>query len=492
MANYLFSKTSFLKGLQCEKQLYLYKYHYDWADEISEDKEAIFARGHEVGRLAQNLFPNATNASFDDAKKIPQQIKLTKELIQEGEKVIYEAAFHYDEVLVIADIIVKNKANKWNIYEVKSSTEVKEVHGLDAAIQYYVVSNCGLDIEDISIVYINNKYVRNGELDINELFAIESVKYIVSAKQSFIKNEVKRFKSLLNKKQIPAIDIGLHCSDPYDCSFLGYCWKHVPEYSIFDIGNLRSIKKFDLYKNGILKLEDIPDDFPLNANQRLEVDCYLNGKTYIDKESIKEFLRTISYPLYYLDFETFNPAIPLFDGSRPYQKIPFQYSLHYQKSTNSRLEHYEFLAEANGDPRQLLLEKLLEDTEKEGDIVIFNRAFEPAVLGELAEYFPKYKKQIDNRLSRMKDLMEMFQKKHYYSPEMKGSYSIKAVLPALVPEMSYDDLEIADGGTASKAFESLYFEQDEKRKKEIREQLIKYCEMDTMAMVRILLKMIII
>lgn len=485
MARHLLSKSSFLKGLQCEKQLYLYKHHYNWKDEISEGQQAIFERGHDVGKLAQNLFPQGVNASLGDPLKSLQQVKLTKELIVKGEKVIYEAAFLYNEVLVIADILVKEKNNKWKIYEVKSSTEVKDEHIPDASVQYYVILNSGLNVIDTLIIYINNEYVRKGELELTELFNIDSVKEVVLQQQGSVEENIERFKEVLKQKNIPDIDIGHYCSSPYDCSFLGYCWKHIPEYSIFNIGNLRNDKKFDLYNNGIIKIEDIPDDYPLNNGQRLQVESHLKQKAFIDDKAIKEFLSSLTYPLYFLDFETFNPAIPLFDDSRPYQQIPFQYSLHYQETPKSQFKHFEFLAEANGDPRFSFIENLLKVTEGKGDIIAYNQAFESTRLKELAEDFPSYKKQIENRLSRIKDLMLPFQKKYYYVPEMRGSYSIKAVLPALVSDLSYDDLEIADGGTASRAFESLYFEKDEKRKKEIKEQLIKYCGMDTMAMVKI-------
>lgn len=485
MSRHLLSKSSFLKGLQCEKQLYLYKYHYDWRDEISEAQQAIFERGHDVGKLAQNLFPNGVNASLDDPMKSLQQVELTKELIDKGEKVVYEAAFQYDDVLVIADILVKEKNSKWKIYEVKSSTSVSETYILDAAVQYYVISNSGLTINEISVIYINNQYTRQGELNLKELFAIESVKELVLEQQESVVKNVERFKEVLKQKKIPDIDIGPYCSNPYDCSFLGHCWDHIPEYSIFNIGNLKTDKKFELYKNGVIKIEDVPDDYQLSNGQRLQVDSHISRKSFIDKKAIKEFLDSLNYPLYFLDFETFNPVVPLFDNSRPYQPITFQYSLHYQETPKSHLKHYEFLAEATGDPRPSFLENLIEVTEGKGDILVYNQAFESTRLKELAEDFPKYKKQIEQRISRIKDLMIPFQKKYYYVPAMKGSYSIKAILPALVPSLSYDDLEIADGGTASRAFESLYFEKDNKKIKEIREQLIKYCGMDTMAMVRI-------
>jgi hypothetical protein len=486
MAVHLLSKSSYLQGLQCEKGLYLHKYHYDWRDEITEAQQALFTRGHDVGKLAQNLFTGGVNASLNDPMKSVEQVELTKELIRIGKKIIYEAAFLFDDVLIIADILVKGSNNKWKIYEVKSSTGIKEVYIPDASIQHYVISNSGLDVSDISIVHINNEYVRIGDLDIRRLFNIVSVKADVLALQGTVKSNIKRFKKLLAEKRIPNIDIGPQCLDPYECGFHGYCWRNIPENSVFDISGLWTSRKFELYKSGIIRLEDVPDEFPLNYCQRLQIDSHLNQKFFIDRKSIKEFLNSLAYPLYFLDFETINPAVPLFDNSRPYQQIPFQYSLLLKESSISPLVHFEFLAEAESDPRISFLKNLLQVTKGQGDIIVYNKTFESARLGELAEDFPEYSNQIEKRKSRLKDLMFPFRHKHYYTPSMKGCHSLKAVLPALVPDLSYDELEIADGANASRAFESLYFEKDEIRKKEIREQLLKYCGMDTMAMVRIL------
>ena len=190
-----------------------------------------------------------------------------------------------------------------------------------------------------------------------------------------------------------------------------------------------------------------------------------------------------------MDFETFQPAVPLFDNSRPYQQIPFQYSIHYKESKESQITHYEFLAEQGEDPRQKFVKNLLEDTSSKGDIIVYSKTFEITRLKEIANDFPAYAEQIEERISRIKDLMIPFRQKYYYSPEMKGSYSIKAVLPALVPELSYDELEINEGGLASIAFETLQIETDLIIIAEIKAQLLEYCKLDTLAMVRILEKL---
>jgi len=481
---HLLSKSSFIKGIQCEKQLYLYKYHYDWMDKVGESQQAVFDRGTNVGILAQKLFPEGKIAT-KDPKKSDEAVGNTKKLIANGTKVIYEAAFFYDDILVISDIIVK-KGNDWFIYEVKSSTSISETYFLDASIQFYVLTHAGLNVKDISIIYINNQYIRMGGLDINILFNIESVQVQVAHKQRYIETETARLKKILMQSDIPNIPIGIQCSSPYPCSFYGHCWKNVPEYSVFDIANLKIDKKFELYNNGYVILEDIPTDYKLNDNQRMQVESHKNNNKVIDNAAIKDFLSEINYPVYFMDFETFMPAVPMFSGSRPYQQIPFQYSLHYLETKDSELKHDEFLADAGGDPRIPFIVKLLNDTKGAGTILVYNKAFEITRLKEIARDFPEYTNKINDRIARIIDLMIPFQKRFYYTPEMKGSYSIKYVLPALVPEMRYNDLEIKEGGTASIAFESLYYESNFIRIKEIRENLLSYCAMDTLAMVKVL------
>lgn len=484
MKSYLLSKSSFIKGIQCEKQLYLYKHHYNWRDPISEQQQAVFTRGTNVGKLAQELFPGGADLSPVNPFQYEKAAKLTQEKIQSGVKVFYEPSFIYDELLVAVDILSKQR-NKWYIYEVKSSTSISDTYIMDAAVQYYVLRNSGLDIKDVSIVYMNNQYVRQDELDINKLFAIESVLQFVEELQDMIPGRVTAFKKLLKSKSIPEIKIGPQCNDPYPCSFLGYCWKDIPEYSVFNISGLKSDKKFELFNSGIVHIENIPDDYKLSDNQRLQVDVHKNKKTVIDKVGLKEFMDSVKYPLYFMDFETFMPAVPLYDNSRPYQQIPFQYALYYHKNKKSELEYFDFLGNPEVDARVPFIESLLKNTKRKGDIVVYNKSFEITRLKEIARDFPDYADDIEERIQRIKDLMLPFQKKYYYKPEMMGSYSIKNVLPALVPELSYDGMTIADGGMAMIAYESLLYEKDPDKIASIRKNLLEYCKMDTYAMVRI-------
>ncbi len=449
-------------------------------------QQAIFSQGHEVGKLAQQLFPGGTDAGIHVPDRYQLSIKMTSELIQHGAQVIYEAGFSVDDLHCFIDILVRD-GNQWKAYEVKSSTQVKPVNLLDAAFQYHVMTLSGLEISDISLVVLNTAYERSGEIDIRRLFRIESVHSLVLKLRERVKQNIEDFFFTLNAPVEPAIDIGPHCYDPYDCDFHSNCWKHVPEYSIFNISRLSADKKWQLYRTGILKFGDIPPDFKLNDSQWQQVASELKGDTHINKAAVRKFNDSLEYPLYFLDFESFQPPVPLFDHSRPYQQIVFQYSLHIQERSDAVLKHRSFLAEANGqDPRLPFIQQLIEDIGTSGNIIVFNKAFEAGRLNEIAAAFPNFQFPISNLTSRIKDLMLIFQNRHYYVPEMKGSYSIKQVLPALVPGFSYENLSIADGGSASHAFMSLQSEKDPEKIREARENLLEYCKLDTLAMVEIL------
>ena len=354
MALHLLSKSSYLKGLQCEKHLYLYKYHYNEMDELSEMQKSIFKRGTDVGELAQKLFPGGTIAAEGSPPNYTKAIQKTNELVSGGTKIIYEAAFLFNEVLSIADIVLIEKDGV-RVYEVKSSTSISETYINDAALQYYVITNLGFKVKDFSIIYINNQYVRQGDLNLQELFISESVLEIILPMQKSVQKNVNTLKKMLLKKQMPNIDIGEHCDNPYTCAFFNYCRKHIPEDSIFDFSGMHLSKKYDLYREGILSLDDVSEDYPLNKNNKLQLDVYKSNKPVVDKTAIKAFTSDLNYPLFFMDFETFQPAVPLFDNSKPFQQIPFQYSIFKKRSKKSlpksvlmsRFPGGDFLSEKN-------------------------------------------------------------------------------------------------------------------------------------------------
>jgi len=485
MEKHVLSKSTFIKGTQCEKALYLHKYRKELRDELNVSQEAIFTQGTSVGELACDLFPGGVDCTPKDYYKFQEAVKRTKDEIEKGTEVIYEAAFQFNGVLAALDILVK-EGGEWKAYEVKSSTSVSDTYVLDASIQYYTIVNSGIDLKDISIVYINNQYVKDGDLDVRQLFNIESVLEKVQIELPRIPNQVAYLKSILKSDDVPEKEIGGHCSSPYACDFRGHCWSHVPEYSVFNITRLNANKKFELYDNGILYLKDIPDDFPLNDNQRFQVESEKSGEEIINRTEIRRFVEELNYPIYHLDYETFQLAVPVFDGTKPYQQTVFQYSLHI-KHKDGRIEHKEYLAEVNGvDPRKEFVRSLLQDCGDFGDILVYNLGFEKSVTSKLVPVFPGDKLGLEKIISRLKDLMIPFQKRWYYTPKMQGRYSIKVVLPALVPDLSYKDLNIQEGGTASSTFSSMIQGSFNGDLEQTRADLLAYCKMDTWAMVKIL------
>jgi hypothetical protein len=344
-------------------------------------------------------------------------------------------------------------------------------------------------VNTINLVYLNNDYARNGALDLKQLFCVEDVTEEAIKKQGTMEQDIKTMKKLV-LGAMPVCDIGLYCNkygkDDFPCAAKEHCWKHIPEYSVFNISRIGK-KAFDLYKNGITLLSDIPEDYKLSESQWFQVKSYKEGISILNKEAIESFLESFTLPLYFLDFETYQQSIPLYNGVKSYQQLPFQYSLHVVKDEKSELEHYEFLAKEGKDPRRHLAESLVRDIPVDVTSVAYNMSFEKMVLKSLAHQFPDLSDHLFNIHDNMVDLMIPFQKKWFYTNEMRGSYSIKYVLPALLPgnkELDYKQLVIQNGSMAMEIYERLHTQSPEEIK-EIRKNLLAYCKLDTLAMVRI-------
>ena len=485
---HILSKSTFIRGTQCLKSLYLNKHHRELKEDVSEQLEQVFATGHQVGELAQDLFPGGDYGALPGEIPSATSVQRTMDLIDKGCKIIYEATFQFEEVMVAMDIMVKHE-DGWHAYEVKSATSVKDTFRMDASVQYYVITNSGCKLKDIAIVHINTEYVKHGAIDVHKLFTIESVLPQALENQTFVDSKIKEFKNVLASSSIPEVEIGPHCSDPYECDFTEHCWQHIPKQTLFSYKGLRGVEKWDLFRSNIYKIDDIPDNYPLGKAGQVVVSAEKNNREYINKASIRSFVTDIHYPIYYLDFETlFMVTIPIYDNSSPFQQIPFQYSLHIKRNKDAEIEHYEFLSEANRniDPRIAFIEQLVAEIGTEGSILAYNMSFEIGRLNELKDIAPQYINEIDNMIARFVDLMSPFRSKHYYTPSMKGSYSIKKVLPALVPELSYDGMDIANGGDASSSFMRLFDETDSETIQKTRTDLLEYCKLDTLAMVEIL------
>ncbi len=446
MTKHLLSKSTFMNGVQCPLRLYLHKFKPELRNPVDEEQQAIFDTGTKVGVLAQGVFPGGVDVTPPDSYSYPIAAAKTQEAIKQGAKIIYEATFYYDDIMCAVDILV-NKNGKWYAHEVKSVNSVKPPHKMDASLQYYVLKNAGIKVEDFFIMHFNKEYIKRGEIEVDKLFTSTSVLEDVLENQEFIQTKSNELKKILLSKKEPTIEPGDHCSKPYECDFMNHCWKNVVQ------------EKKDY------------------------------GKKAVDKKAIKEFIDTLEYPLYYFDFETVNYAVPVYDESRPYQAVPFQYSLHIQKSKNSELEHLYFLGDGINDPREALINELIAHVNDKGTILVWYKPFESGKLKDLARDYPKYEKKINLILGRIIDLMDPFKKDHYYDPGFEGSASIKKVMPVLIPELSYGDLEIQEGMAASMAYANIK-DQPTNEQIKIRQALLDYCHLDTLAMVKIFEKLL--
>jgi hypothetical protein len=476
------SKTLYMKGLQCPKALWLKK-NGDVVPESASKTEALFATGYTVGDAAQNLFPGGSDMLGENFNA-RRMLETTTKALAKGESLLYEAAFSHQGLFVALDILKKTDTG-WDIYEVKSSTRVKGHHIDDMAVQYYVVSQF-IPINNIYLMHVNKDYERSGSLDLEQLFTAEDQTDKVMAKQSEVRVNLENFKKIIASDQ-PNIDIGPHCQSPYNCEYKPNCWGHVQSPSVFNLYRMSMSNKFNLYQKGYISLMSLPEDERLNKKQQVQIDTLKTGVPAIDKQAIKEFLNTITFPVSFFDFETFQNAIPRYDQQMPYEQIPFQYSLHILHHSQT-LEHQEFLGSEHCDPRRDLCERMLEDLPAKGSIVAYNQSFEISRIKGLAKLYPDLKESLMALIPRFVDLIVPFRNGAYYHPDFNGSFSIKSVLPALFPnddELDYKKLTISHGGMAMDTFANLPNLKDLSQRDKVRHDLLAYCRLDTLAMVRI-------
>ena len=442
----MLSKSRYLKGLKCEKALWLNKFKKEKAF-YSERTKQIFKQGNDVGELAQMYFPGGTLALVD-AFPNERAVLKTKELLDAGETTIYEATFVAHNTLVALDIL-HNIDGKWHAFEVKSTNSKKTEHVRDAAIQYYVMQAAGLQLEDISIMHFDRSYVRRGDIEPKKLFTNESVIHEITPYLKEIPQNIERFLQVFKNNE-PLIQIGKHCDKPYACEFAQYC------HTLPENKNL------------------------INNENKAELDRTI---TQVDVEGVKEFYESTSYPIYSLDFETVMEGIPAYDESRPYQQIPFQYSLHFQEHESGPSRHFEFFHDGSSDPREELIKSLIDHIGEQGNILVYNITFERKRLTELMRDFPKYKNDLQNILDRLVDLMPVF-KKLIIAKATQKSASLKIVLPTFLPGKSYDDKEVANGMESMAAFKNLNNLNREEKEQKIQEML-DYCALDTEAVLEL-------
>ena len=490
MNNIYLSKSKYCRCVQCQKILWLEKYKPECA--TPEDKTVIFENGHKVGELAKGLFGDYEDIPFD--KTITPMIKQTEELMLKKPNVITEASFDYDHNFCSVDVL-KNDVDGVEIYEVKSSTKVKDIYLDDAAYQYYVLSNLGYNVKKVCIVYVNNEYVK-GELpvedELDQYFNIEDVTDIALSKQDEIQSnidEINRFMEQYGEDNEPPTCLELKCFNPYDCDFWQYCTQDLPKPNVFDVAGMWKSKKFEKYNEGKVSFEDLLYE-DLNPKYIEQVDFEVNDKEpKINKPAIARTLNSLEYPLYFIDYETYNQPIPEVEGTKPYQQLPFQYSLHVIEEEGAPIEHKEFLAEVDDeDFIRTFAESMISNLPEDGSVIVYNKSFESSVNRKIGELYPEYADEMTRINGNIVDFMVPFKDRNYYSKEMQGSYSIKYVLPALYPDdedLDYDNLRgVHNGGEAFNAFLSLKGKSKEEQE-ETREDLLEYCKLDTLAMVKL-------
>ena len=476
----MLSKSRYLNGLQCPRLLWIATNEPERIPEPDAATQHIFDQGHLVGELAKRLYPGGIDVASDDFKG---NIAMTKELLQQR-RPLFEAGVLSGQIYSRADILNPVSEDEWDIIEVKSSTSVKDINIHDVSFQKLCWENSGVKIRRCFLACINNQYVKNGEIIPEQLFAIHDITEEVAVASIELEAKVAEMLKIIDSPVCLEMGIGPHCSDPYDCLMQTECWDGLPEHNVFTL-YYGGKKSHELYTSGILTVSDIPAGFKLNDKQRIQCSCVASGQPYIDKESIRGFLDSLEYPLYYLDFETFSTAVPIFDGTRPYQNIPFQYSLHVKATPGGDVTHVEFLAGGNRDPRLELLESLSRAIGTNGQVVAYNKSFEARVLNELGDTFPAYASWTANVTSRLVDLIVPFRGFSYYHPSQMGSASLKKVLPA-VTGLSYEGLPIGKGDDASLAFLSITFDDVSQEEVEsVRSDLLIYCRLDTEGMVKI-------
>jgi len=481
------SKSRFVAGVQCLKRLYFQVHQPELSARPDEAAVALMDQGRQVGKLARQLFPGGVEVRSGDAD---QAIRMTRELIANPEvPAIFEGAFEHDGVLVKVDVLERRRDGRWRLIEVKSTTDLKEHHLEDVAIQHRVVSCCGLDLASSRLMHVNRKYVFDGgSLDAKRFFKVRNLTRRVEKMQPKLTFQLRSEFRVLAMPDPPEIPTGPHCTKPVTCEFFDRCNPPLPSDHIGYLPKLHASAAEELEEMGVESISDIPADFPLSDRQRRAARSVQTGEPWFGTEMGKE-LESLRYPLYFADFETVNRAIPRFPGMRPYDQLPFQFSVHVLREPGGEPEHSEFLAMDDHDPRREFITSLCDALGESGSIVVYNQQFEEQRLSEFASWLPEFSGRIENFQRRLWDLLPVI-RNHVYHPAFAGSYSLKAVLPALVPEMTYEGMDIADGTDAGLAWESLVRGTvDGAERERARKALLEYCGQDTLALVRLLEKL---
>ena len=477
------SKSRFMAGLQCLKRLYLQVHEPDLAGELDAKSWAVIQQGQEVGRLAQKMFPGGVRIEAGHGE-LDKALALTAQVVAKGQiPALFEATFQHEHVLARADILERHAKGNWRLIEVKSATDVKDRYIYDVAIQRLVLEGCGLKVVPC-LMHLNREYIYDGkQYELEKLFRIRDLTDETAALAKDVRELIREQRKVLAQAQPPEIEAGRQCTHPWTCEFYDVCNKQLPEDHIRNLLGPSSQKFQKLKDLGVELIGDIPRNFRLTERQARVQECVRSGKPWFGK-GLKETLGELEYPVHFMDFETLGLALPRFAGTRPYDQLPFQWSLHIQRKPGAAVEHYEFLADNEGDPRPAFLKSLCQAIDRKGSIVVDSN-FESGCLRNLGSWLPKYEDTITGIQDRLWDLLAVI-RANVYHPGFAGSFSLKSVLPALVPEMSYKGMEVSEGREAGLAWEKMICDQvDATERNRLRAALLAYCKQDTLAMVRL-------
>jgi hypothetical protein len=476
------SKTKLLSLAQCRRKLWLETYRPELTPEPSAEKTALLATGTTVGEIARQLYGRGSGTVVGFERGLRAAIDSTRALIARGgSEPIFEATFDHDGVSVRIDVLDRSEP-KPKIVEVKSSVRVKDHHIDDCAIQAWALERNGFGARQVAVATLNPEFVYAGDGRYEGLLVETDVTERVHERLADIGELVVTARRTLAALDEPGVAVGAHCGAPHDCDFYAHCAPPAGKYPVLDLGGSRE-KLFELMHLGFTDVRDVPETKLENDVQRRIWQQSRLETPYVGAE-LRELVRALAFPRYYLDFETIGPAVPIFAGTRPFEALPFQWSCHVEKSLGL-VEHAEFLDLGSAPPMRALAESLLATLGTAGPVVVYT-PYERRVLNELGARFPDLAARLAALAERIVDLHPIT-RRHYYHPAMHGSWSIKAVLPTVAPDLAYETLaEVRDGLAAQAAYlEAIDAKTSAARRAALRGALLDYCRHDTLALVRL-------
>ena len=489
------SKSDYMLFLRHPAWLWLKKFEKNKLPPVDDNLQAMFDAGHEFEIYAEKLYPKATKLGFNNYKEYLALPNLTQKTLSQGAKTITQGRFEIDSLTCIVDILDRVDGNTFDLIEIKSSTKAKPEHNYDLAFQTIVLEKSGIKIKNISVIHVNKEYVRKGDIKPEKITAKTDVTEKVRSLINSTNQQIKKAFDVLSQKTLP--DISPRHVNKLEISRTHQWFQewldiyktlqsNSDPYDIYCLSSPNPQQISELEDKGINQICDIPEELALRPKQLAQIKTTKNNKRIIAKKEIKEFLNTLEYPLYFLDYETFSSVVPTFDGCSPYGDYPFQYSLHILDSPDAKLRHTEYLHQENSNPMSFLIKKLKQDIGDSGTVLAWFMTYEKGCNDRMANFYPEHKDFLESLNNRINDLMIPFSKMWFVDKDFFGSASIKKVLPALVPELNHKQLDISDGLKARRTWTNTILKnENQEQKDKIISDLSKYCTLDTFAMVRI-------